>query len=292
MKVAFIGLGTMGLPMAANLVKAGHQVRVWNRSKPAVDKLAALGAEPADTPAAAVADCETLICMLADDDATRAVLEGGGALAALPAGAVHVNMGTVSAAFAEEMTASHAARGVTYLAAPVLGRANVAEAGKLNVLVAGDAAAIERVQPLLDAMGQKTWHFGDRPAQANVVKLAANFMLAVAIEGMGEAAALVAGHGVSAAVFLDLLTSTFFASPALQGYGKALAEQRFEPPGFKLALGYKDVRLGLEAAAAAHVPMPFASVLRDNLLDALAHDEGDLDWAVLGRGAARRANQT
>lgn len=291
MKASFIGLGTMGLPMAANLIKAGHRVTVWNRSKPPVDMLAGLGAEPADAPAAAAAGCETLICMLADDDATRAVLQASGVLAAMPAGAVLVNMGTVSAAFAEEMTAACADRGVAYVAAPVLGRADVAAAGKLNILAAGDAAAIERVQPLLDAIGQKTWRFGDRPAQANVVKLGANFMLAAAIESMGEAAALVAGHGVAGAAFLEMVTSTVFASPAYQGYGKALAEQRFEPAGFKLKLGYKDVRLGLEAAAAVHVPMPFASALRDNLLDALAHGEGDLDWAALGRVSARRAGQ-
>jgi 3-hydroxyisobutyrate dehydrogenase-like beta-hydroxyacid dehydrogenase len=289
MQVGFAGLGTMGFAMAANLVKAGFAVRAWNRSKEPISKLAALGARAAESPADVAAEADILITMLADDQATYAVLVEGGALAALRAGSLHVNMATVSVALAREMVALHEARGVSYLAAPVLGRVNVAEAGKLNILAAGRPALIDRAQPLFDVMGQKTWRFGESPEQANAAKLATNFMIASAIETMSEAAALAKGHGVDGAAFLDMVTSTAFASPVYKGYGDAIAQSRFEPPGFKLALAFKDVRLGLEAAEAVKVPMPFASVLKDNLLDSLAHGEGNLDLAALSKVAARRA---
>ena len=291
MQVGFAGLGTMGFAMAANLVKAGFAVRAWNRSKEPISKLAALGARAAESPADVAAEADILITMLADDQAMHAVLVEGGALAALKAGSLHVNMATVSVALAREMVALHEACGVSYLAAPVLGRVNVAEAGKLNILVAGRPALIERAQPLFDAMGQKTWRFGESPAQANAAKLATNFMIASAIETMSEAATLAKAHGVDAAAFLDMVTSTAFASPVYKGYGDAIAQNRFEPPGFKLALALKDVRLGLEAAEAVKVPMPFASVLKDNLLDSLAHGEGNLDLGALSKVAARRAGQ-
>lgn len=291
MRIGFLGLGTMGWPMAANLIKAGHSLKAWNRSSEPVSRLAALGAEPAASPAEAAGGVEVLISMLADDEASRDVLVGQGALAALEQGTVHVNMATVSVAFARELAAAHAEHGVSYIAAPVLGRVNVAEAGQLNILAAGDAAGLDRVQPLLDVLGQKTWRFGERPEQANAVKLAANFMIASAIETMAEATSLAVGHGVAKPAFLEMLTSTIFAAPPYKGYGAAIAEERFEPAGFKLSLGLKDIRLALAAAEAVNVPLPFAGVLRDNHLDALAHGEGHLDWAALSRVAERRAGQ-
>lgn len=291
MQVGFLGLGTMGAPMAANLVRAGHRVTVWNRSQEPVSRLVALGAAAAATPASAATGVEVLISMLADDGASHDVLTGQGALDALAKGSVHVNMATVSVAFARDIAADHIARGIHYVAAPVLGRVTVAEAGQLNILAAGDSAQIDRVQPLLDVLGQKTWRFGDRPEQAAAVKLAANFMIASAIETMAEASTLASGHGVAKAAFLEMLTSTIFAAPPYKGYGAAIAEERFEPAGFKLSLGLKDVRLALEAAEAVNVPLPFAGVLRDNHLDALAHGEGHLDWAALSRVAERRAGQ-
>nr|WP_150664218.1 NAD(P)-dependent oxidoreductase [Pandoraea commovens] len=289
MNIGFLGLGTMGAPMARNLLKAGYALRVWNRSRAPVDALAAEGATPTASPAQAALGVDVLIAMLADDDTSRTVLCDGGALHALTRGAIVVNMATVSLDFAREMHAQCETLGLRYLAAPVLGRVNVAEAGKLNVLVAGEASVIDTVQPLFDVLGQRTWRFGDTPEQANVVKLASNFMIASAIESMSEAAALAQGHGVAGSDFLEMVTSTVFNTPAYTGYGGAISKQVFEPAGFKLALGAKDVRLALLAGEAANVPMPFASVLRDNHLDSLAHDEGQLDWAALSRVALRRA---
>jgi 3-hydroxyisobutyrate dehydrogenase-like beta-hydroxyacid dehydrogenase len=167
----------------------------------------------------------------------------------------------------------------------------VAEAGKLNIVAAGAAAALERAAPLLDAMGARTWPFGVEPSRANAVKLAGNFMLISAIEAMGEACALTEGHGVAGADFLDLMTNTLFASPVYKGYGASIAQNRYEPPGFGLKLGAKDVRLALQAAEGAGVPMPFASVLRDGLIEAISHGDGEKDLAALARVSARRAGR-
>ncbi|WP_087690062.1 NAD(P)-dependent oxidoreductase [Pandoraea sp. PE-S2R-1] len=291
MTIGFLGLGTMGSPMAINLIKAGFSLQVWNRSRGPVDTVAKVGAQACDTPADAARGADVLIAMLADDDTSRVVLNDGGALAALARGGIVVNMATVSLDFAREMQAKCDALGLRYIAAPVLGRVNVAQAGKLNILAAGAPDTLAQVQPIFDVLGQRTWRFGDVPEQANVVKLASNFMIASAIETMSEAAALTQGHGVPGADFLDMITTAVFAVPAYTGYGGAIAKQVFEPAGFKLALGAKDVRLALLAGEAANVPMPFGTVLRDNHLDSLAHGEGHLDWAVLSKVAARRAGQ-
>lgn len=291
MQIAFLGLGTMGLPMAANLLKAGHSVRAWNRSPGPVDRLVAQGAHGATTAADAVRGAEVLITMLADDAATRDTILGGGALDALARGAIHINMGTVSVTLARELAALHAARGVAYVAAPVLGRVNVAEAGQLNILAAGDTQALATVQPLFDVLGQKTWIFGDKPEQANAVKLGVNFMIGAAIGAMSEGAALAQGYDVDPAAFLDLVTATVFAAPVYKIYGGAIAEQRFEPAGFKLALGGKDVRLALEAGEQANVPMTLASTLRDAHIEAIAHGDGQKDWAALALTARRRAGR-
>ncbi|OHX23700.1 oxidoreductase, partial [Xanthomonas alfalfae] len=210
---------------------------------------------------------------------------------ALPAGSVHVNMATISVALAHELTALHAERGVAYVAAPVLGRVDVAEAGKLNILAAGDEAAVARVQPMFDALGQKTWYIGRAPEQANAVKLAANFCLASAIGAMAEASALARGHGVDATQFLGMLTSTLFAAPAYQGYGRLIMQRQYLPAGFTATLGRKDVDLAIQAGADKQVPMPLGELLRAGLDEAIAHGDGNADWAVLADVSARRAGQ-
>jgi 3-hydroxyisobutyrate dehydrogenase-like beta-hydroxyacid dehydrogenase len=288
MKVGFIGLGAMGSAMASNLIKAGHSVTVWNRSPEATAPLASLGAKVAATPGRA-AQGDALFSMLANDKAVREVVLDGGLLEEMDKGTVHVNHATVSVALAQELAAAHAEHGVDYLAAPVFGRPDVAAAGKLNIVVGGKPAALERVRSLLEAMGSAIWPMGDAPERANVVKIAGNFMLGAAIESMAEATALARAHGVSAADFLGLMTGTLFAAPAYQGYARLIAEQRFKPAGFALPLGYKDINLALAAGDAARVPLPFASVLRDNLLETLALGDEDVDWSALATVAARRA---
>ncbi|WP_114239371.1 NAD(P)-dependent oxidoreductase [Dyella sp. C9] len=289
MKVGFIGLGAMGSAMASNLLKAGHEVTVWNRSPGPTEPLASLGAKVVRS-ADRAAQGEVLFSMLANDDAVRAIFLTGGLLDDMDKGTVHVNHATISVALARELAAEHAQRGLDYVAAPVFGRPDVAAAGKLNILAAGRAAVIERVRPLLEAMGSRIWPLGDAAERANVVKIAGNFMLGAAIESMAEASALARAHGVSAADFLDVMTNTLFAAPAYQGYAKLIAEQRYTPAGFALPLGYKDIGLALSAADATRVPLPLAGLLRDNLLEALSAGDEDVDWSILAQVAARRAH--
>jgi 3-hydroxyisobutyrate dehydrogenase-like beta-hydroxyacid dehydrogenase len=227
--------------------------------------------------------------MLSDDDATRAVMVDGGVLDAMAPGSIHVNMATVSVAFAREMAALHVEHGVGYVAAPVLGRVDVAQAGRLNILAGGSDELIARVQRLLDLMGQTTWRFGEQPEQANAVKLACNLMLACAIEATGEGTALARAHGVPAASFIDLITSTLFAgSPVYKGYGGMIAEERYSPAGFKLSLGQKDVRLAVEAGQGKDLPLAFGEALQVVLKEAVDKGDADLDLAALGKNAARR----
>lgn len=288
MDVGFIGLGRMGRGMVASLLRAGHRVRVWNRTPEAAEGLE--GATVVASAAEAFRG-EAAITMLADDAALRSVIVEGGLLDGAERPGLHLSMSTISVALARELAAIHERAGVPYIAAPVFGRPDVAEKGALNIVCAGPQEAIDRAGPALAAMGAKTWPFGAEAARANAVKLAGNFMLVSAIEAMGEACALAEGHGVAGADLLDLLTNTLFASPVYKGYGASIAANRYEPPGFNLKLGAKDVRLALQAAEAVGVPLPFASVLRDGLIEAMAHGDADKDLAALARVSARRSGR-
>jgi 3-hydroxyisobutyrate dehydrogenase-like beta-hydroxyacid dehydrogenase len=288
MDIGFIGLGAMGSLIAANLVKAGNRVRVWNRSRAPVDALARLGAQPVATPREAFSG-DAVISMLADDNAVHSVIDG--LLDGAPRGLVHVNMATISVALARELAAQHRTRGLEYVAATVFGRPELAAAGKLTIVVGGEQQAIARVQPLLDVIGVKTWRIGTQPEHANVVKLAGNVMLGAAVEAMAEASAMVSRNGVEPAAFLDILTNGVFNAPAYKTYGALIAEQRYEPAGFRLALLLKDVRLALAAADDASAPMPLADVVHEALLEAVAHGDGDRDVAALGAVAMRRTGK-
>jgi 3-hydroxyisobutyrate dehydrogenase-like beta-hydroxyacid dehydrogenase len=288
MEIGFIGLGRMGHAIAGNLLRAGHALSVWNRSPAAAQALVAGGARLVGEPAA-TARGQVLMSMLADDEAHRRVLLDGGVFTAAAPGLIYVNLATVSVALARELAARAAAAGVTYLAAPVFGRPEAAQAAKLNIVVAGDAAALTRIESLLLAIGERIWPVGALPENANVVKLAGNFMIASALETMGEAAALVRAHGIKSAEFLEILTSTLFAGPVYQNYGRLIAAQRYQPAGFTVTLGLKDVRLALEAAEGARVPMPFAGVLRDHFLEALAAGGGEQDWSAVAEVSAVHA---
>jgi 3-hydroxyisobutyrate dehydrogenase-like beta-hydroxyacid dehydrogenase len=288
MEIGFIGLGKMGSAIASHLLSAGHKVRVWNRSADPIRQLVAKGAQAASKPTDA-ARADFLLTMLANDEATRSVVIDQGVLESASAGLIHINLSTVSVALARELAELHRKRNVGYIAAPVFGRPDVAAAGKLNVVVAGDPATIARAQPVLSAIGQKTWPVGDQAERANAVKVAGNFMIASAIETMGEAVALTRAHGVSAADFLDIMTNTLFDSRAYKVYAPMIAAERYQPAGFENKLALKDIRLALAAADAHSVPMPFASVLRDNLMEAIATGGENDDWGSLAKLAARRA---
>lgn len=289
MKIGFIGLGNMGAAMAANLLKAGHEVTAYNRSPDKVAALAVLGARPA----AEVADAcrgDAVITMLADDAAVEAVTFGdNGILAELAAGAVHVSSSTISVALAQRLTDEHGGAGHGFVAAPVFGRPEAATAAKLFVMAAGAPAAVTTVWPIFDAIGQRTFVLGEEPRAANLVKISGNFLIASVIESLGEAMALVGKAGVDKQQYLELLTSTLFDAPVYRTYGGLLAREEFSPAGFAAPLGLKDVKLALSAGEELHVPLPVASLLRDRFLTLLATGGGNLDWSAVGALSAWEA---
>lgn len=289
MKIGFIGLGNMGAAMAANLLKAGHEVTAYNRSPDKVTALAALGAHPA----AEVADAcrgDAVITMLADDTAVEAVTFGdNGILAELAAGAVHVSSSTISVALAQRLTDEHGGAGHGFVAAPVFGRPEAATAAKLFVVAAGTPAAVTTVWPIFDAIGQRTFVLGEEPRAASLVKISGNFLIASVIESLGEAMALVGKAGVDKQQYLELLTSTLFDAPVYRTYGGLLAREEFSPAGFAVPLGLKDVKLALSAGEELHVPLPVASLLRDRFLTLLATGGGNLDWSAVGALSAWEA---
>ena len=290
MRVGFIGLGSMGLPLARRLLQAGHKLSVYNRTRSRADQLKQFEPVIADSPAGAARGTEVLITMVADDPALEGVLLGEqGALAALPRGAIHVSMSTISPGLSRRLTERHRATGHAYVAAPVFGRPDAAEAGKLWIVAAGPATAIERCRLLFDAMGQGTLAAGEEPARANVIKLAGNFLLAAAIEAMGEAFVLGRKYGIPPAELLDVVNGRLFRSPIYENYGKLIADQRYEPAGFKLKHGLKDVRLALAAAEEVATPLPLASLIRDHYLSAVARGWQEIDWSGLARVAAADA---
>ncbi len=293
MKIGFAGLGSMGLPMARNLLRAGHEVTVYNRTRARAESLAADGARVAATPAEAARQAEAVFTMLADDRAVDSIVFGkDGLIEGLPRGAAHISSSTISVAFSKRLGEAHAARGQGYLAVPVFGRPEAADGRKLWLVAAGDAAQIERFRPLFDALGRGSSVVGAEPWKANVVKLCGNFMIAAAMEAMGEAFALARKSGVEARVLLDTVNNALFQSPLYGNYGARIADEAFEPAGFKLTLGLKDARLALEAGEAAAVPMPLASMIRDHMLAAIAHGRSDADWSSFATVSAEAAGLT
>lgn len=290
MKVGFVGLGNMGSGMARNLLKAGHTLVIYNRTRARAEELRGSGAKVAATAGEAAAGSDVVITMLADDHAVEEVVfSRDNILDSLPAGAIHVGMSTISVALSQKLAASHQQNHQYYVAAPVFGRPDAAVAGKLFVVAAGPLNQIERCRPLFDVMGQKTFTAGEQAHVANVVKLAGNFLISTVIEGLAESFALVRKFGLDANQFLEILTGSLFTAPVYRTYGAIIASERFQPAGFKLPLGLKDNRLVLAAAEDAAVPMPMASLVRDQFLAAMAQGLSDADWSAIARVSARNA---
>jgi 3-hydroxyisobutyrate dehydrogenase-like beta-hydroxyacid dehydrogenase len=289
MRTGFVGLGQMGAAMAANLVKAGHQVVVYNRSREKAEPLARLGATIAGSVAEACQG-DAVVTMLADDAAAESLVLGDGGIAgALKPGALHVSCSTISVSLSRRMAAAHEGAGQSYVAAPVFGRPEAAAAGRLFVVAAGNDPAVEAARPIFDAIGQRTFIVSDRPEAANLVKLSGNFLIASVIESLGEAMALVGKGGIDLHTYLDLLTSTLFTAPAYRTYGGFIADRQFSPAGFAAPLGLKDMKLALAAAEELRVPMPVASLLRDRFLTLLANGGEALDWSAIGQLPAKDA---
>jgi 3-hydroxyisobutyrate dehydrogenase-like beta-hydroxyacid dehydrogenase len=292
MKVGFIGLGNMGSPMAMNLLRAGHALTVYNRTSEKSQSLVDAGARAASDPAEASA-ADVVFTMLAYDHALESVVFGAqGILENLPPGSVHVSSSTISVALSQKLTTAHEHRSHSFVSAPVFGRPAAAEAAKLFVVVAGPNNAVARCTALFDAIGQRTFPFGEQPWVANLIKLSGNFLIASVLESLSEAMALVGKAGIDQHDYLDFLTSTLFAAPVYKTYGGLIADKKFHPPGFAAPLGLKDVRLALAAGEQFRVPLPLASLIRDRFLALLARGGDSLDWSAISQITAEDSGQT
>jgi 3-hydroxyisobutyrate dehydrogenase-like beta-hydroxyacid dehydrogenase len=288
MKVGFIGLGQMGHAMAGNLLKAGHELTVWNRSPEKAKDLLGRGARWAESPGHA-ADGDVVMTMLADDHALEAVVYGDGGILAAPA--LHVSHSTISVPLAERLARDHGVRS-GFVSAPVFGRPAAAQAAKLFVVTAGQPDLVARCEPLFAAIGQRSFHVGDSPSAANLVKLGGNFMIMAAVEAMAEAMTLVEAGGVERRAMLEVLTGTLFNAPIYHTYGELLVEERFRPAGFAAPLGLKDMNLADSAATASRVPMPVLGVVRDHLRAAIATEGEDIDWASVALAVRKAAGRS
>jgi 3-hydroxyisobutyrate dehydrogenase-like beta-hydroxyacid dehydrogenase len=290
MKLGVLGLGKMGVGIASNLIKAGHDVIVWNRSAAKTQPLIALGATSAATPRQAAAGREVLITMLADDAALHSVAYGeDGFIAGLKENALHVSMSTIATTTAEKFRQDHAARRQRFISAPVFGRPEAAAAAKLFILAAGEEADLQTAAPIFSAVGQRVFKLGTNPQAANLVKLCGNFVILAAVEAMGEAMTLAEKGGVQRAQLLEVLTGTLFDAPPYRNYGAMLAEKKYKPAGFAAPLGLKDMRLAGQAADTLRVPMPLLGILRDHLLQTIAVDGEDIDWSAIGSAIDKNA---
>ena len=290
MQIGFIGLGRMGAGIAANLVRAGHHVSVWNRTPDKARPLVESGAALAASPKAAAIGCDVVLSMLADDAALGAVLAGeDGLYAGLKPGALHVSMSTISVSTADQAGAGHRSLGQRFLCAPVFGRPEAAAAAKLFIVAAGDATDFKLAEPLFGAISQRVFYIGGTPSAANLVKLCGNFMILSAIESMGEALALAAKGGVAKQQLVDVLLGTLFDCAVYRTYAPILVGEKFKPAGFAAPLGHKDMRLAAQSADALHVPMPLLSVLRNHLLQTIAQEGEDVDWSAIAHTTAKNA---
>jgi 3-hydroxyisobutyrate dehydrogenase-like beta-hydroxyacid dehydrogenase len=290
MEIGFIGIGRMGSVMVTNLVQAGHKVRVWDNSPSALAKIAQLDGVTPGSSAKDAFSREAVISMLPNDAVMRSLFLGSESV--LPkegATTIHINMATASVKCTDDLVAEHKAYGIPYISAPVFGRPEMAAERNLNVMAAGDTATVDKVQPLFDALAKKTWRLGSEPRQANVTKIAGNLMVACMLESMGEAAALSRAYGMVPLDVLNVIVGSLFDVPVYRIYASLIGEQKFEPPGFDMRLGLKDTMLALAAGEEVNVALPFASVLRDNYLDAIAHGDEKKDWSAMTMVAARRA---
>jgi len=286
-RVGFIGLGHMGSPMARRLVDAGYDVTVWSRTAGHADELATHGATRADSPEEAIATGH-LFSMLSNEDVVRAVLAPG-LLRAAPAGFIHVNHAAISARAAAEFAAEADAAGHGYVAAPVLGRPNVAAAGALTILAAGPPAAVDASTPMLEVMGRRVWRYGDVAPAANVAKISVNYLIAHALQALAESITLLERYDLDTGRFVEMINDSLFPGPVYGGYGDAIVRGSYTPAEFSTVLGLKDLMLATAAAAESGVDFPTGPVLQDLLSTAARQVGEDADWAAIAEITRRRS---
>jgi 3-hydroxyisobutyrate dehydrogenase-like beta-hydroxyacid dehydrogenase len=277
MDVGFIGLGMMGRAIAHNIAGAGHSVRAWNRTP--VTGQAAAGLDLVTSPKQAF-QADVVFTMLSDDAAIREVLLSSNVLCDARPGTVHVLMSTISVELVDELRVRHAEAGIGYVAAPVFGRPDAAAAALLNIIVAGEASALDKARPLLDLIGKKIWVMGKDPKQANAAKIAGNMMITMAIEAMAEAIVLTRSNGLAPEVFFDLVLQTQFGCRVYETYSAKIIKGDFEP-GFKMALGLKDLRLAAAAGDRDGKRLPILDAVRARMTDAVEAGMGDKDWSAV-----------
>lgn len=288
--LGFIGLGNMGQPMALNLLRAGYQLRVWNRTAAKAEPLLKNGATLAPHPSEVAERGGVVFTMVADDHALEQIcLDEPSFIERLGPGGVHVSLSTIAPATSRMLAEHHSRRHVAYVAAPVFGRPDAAAARKLWICLSGSPAARPRIEPMLAALGQGNFDFGEDPGGANVAKLCGNFLIMAAVEALGEALALGEKNGLDRKNLADLFAQTLFACTVYQGYGKRIAENQYEPVGFRLALGLKDVNLIMQTAASSLTPMPLGNLVRDRFLTSMAHGRENLDWGAIALNIAEDA---
>ncbi len=289
-QIGFIGLGNMGQPMASNLLSAGYELRVYNRTKEKAEPLIKQGATLVSHPREVAVPGGIVITILANDHILEDIVSGDeGILEQLGPNGIHVSMSTVAPATACRLAEHHQQHGIAYLASPVLGAPEAAAAKKLWIFLSGPQVAKERVRPILEALGQGVFDFGEAPGAANVVKLTCNFLLGSALEAMAEGFALAQKNGIERTKIAEVVSQTLFACPAYERYGKLIAQERYEPAHLKLSLGLKDINLVLQTAAESQMPMPLASMLHDRFLAAIAKGRSDLDWTGVALEATEDA---
>jgi 3-hydroxyisobutyrate dehydrogenase-like beta-hydroxyacid dehydrogenase len=297
MRVAFLGLGKMGTPIAGRILAAGHTLTIWNRTPGRAEPLVSHGAHAAGSVAEAANTAHVVFTMLFDDRANEEVLFGrepngsDGLLASLASGSIHVSLSTISVALSERLTREHALHGQRFVAAPVFGRPNIAQAGKLWVVVAGETNAIETIRPLLELFSRGISAIGNEPRQAHAVKLGGNFLISAMIHSLGEAFVYAAGQGIEPELFLETVNSALFQSPFYAAYGKVMLHPP-EQPGATIDLGAKDLRLLREAAGTAGTDLSLADNLAEVFADAQHAGLGNTDWAVGQYEMAQRRTRT
>jgi len=290
MNVGFIGLGRMGQGMAGRLLGAGHDLLILDQVPENMQALQAEGAVIAASIAEVSHGRDVVISMLPHDGALESVVNGpGGLVETMPDNTAHMAMGTHSVDKINSINQSHAAAGQVFIAAPVLGRPDLAAEGQLSIVPAGPAHVVDKMQPLYDAMSKQTFRAGEQPQASTAVKIANNFMLGSAIENMGEAFSLVRKLGVEPEMFFDVMMKGLFGAPAFKIYGPMIVEQKWDSHGATAVIGLKDADLVVDAARSAEMSVPSVHIWREHLLKAIERGEGDLDWAVMAREQARES---
>ena len=288
MRAGFIGTGRMGQAMVRRLLGAVHQVGVYNRTPEKAKPLADAGAIIVPSIADAARFGDAVYTMLADDAALEdVVFQPGGLLAALAKGRIHICAGTHGISIIKKLKAAHAQHGHALICAPMLGRPELVSSGTAGVVASGPADAMAKCKPLFDAIGRRTFEAGADPEAAAAIKIANNFVLGCAIEAMGEGFSLTRKYGVETGVFYDVMTDGLFNCSAYKVYGKIMVDESYAKVGQMAVLGLKDANLALDAGHIASVPLPSGNVWRDRLIGAVAHGDGDKDWAVMALEQAR-----